>query len=144
MLGEPEEELVAVARLTERLTQGGGEGAEHLDRGAGRLGVPVARPPGRLVDQWDGVLGRSGVPRGLLLAATQRGDVGVPVRATAPAAIPAPPSPKETTTTCRERIAPSVVRLLAAHPGWPGAVRDEDDLAVAVEVAQRALDELRG
>ena len=40
---------------------------------------------------------------------------GVPVRVTVPAAIPAPPSTKEMTTTCRERIAPLVVRLLSAQ-----------------------------
>ena len=58
---------------------------------------------------------------------------GVPVRATVPAAMPAPPSTKETTTTCRERIAPLVVRLLLAQRRlaselsttkvtWPSAV----------------------
>src|SRR5918998_798069 len=49
------------------------------------------------------------------LAATSSATSGVPVRATVPAAIPAPPSTKETTTTCRERIAPLVVRLLFAQ-----------------------------
>src|ERR671916_1417384 len=49
------------------------------------------------------------------LAATSAATSGVPVRATVPAAIPAPPSTKETTTTCRERIAPLVVRLFFAQ-----------------------------
>src|SRR6476661_2954783 len=40
---------------------------------------------------------------------------GVPLRATVPAAMPAPPSTNETTTTCRDRIAPLVVRLLPAQ-----------------------------
>jgi hypothetical protein len=39
----------------------------------------------------------------------------VPVRATVPAAMPAPPSTKETTTTRRERMVPFVVRLLPAQ-----------------------------
>src|ERR687893_1163711 len=49
------------------------------------------------------------------LAATSSSTSGLPVRATVPAAIPAPPSTKETTTACRERIAPLVVRLLFAQ-----------------------------
>ncbi len=49
------------------------------------------------------------------LAATSSATSGVPVRATVPAAIPDPPSTNETTTTCRERIAPFVVRLFDAH-----------------------------
>src|SRR4051794_1011242 len=49
------------------------------------------------------------------LAATSSSMSGVPVRATVPAAIPAPPSTKETTTTRRERIDPLVVRLLPAQ-----------------------------
>ena len=49
------------------------------------------------------------------LAATSAATSGVPVRATVPAAMPEPPSRNETTTTCRERIAPFVVRLLPAQ-----------------------------
>jgi hypothetical protein len=49
------------------------------------------------------------------LAATSSATSGEPVRATVPVAIPAPPSTNETTTTCRDRIAPLVVRLLLAQ-----------------------------
>src|SRR5918998_2776591 len=49
------------------------------------------------------------------LAATSSSTSGLPVRATVPAAIPAPPSTNETTTTCRERVAPLVVRLFFAQ-----------------------------
>jgi hypothetical protein len=49
------------------------------------------------------------------LACTRSAMSGVPVRATVPAAIPAPPSTKEMTTTCRDRMAPLVVRLLLAQ-----------------------------
>src|SRR5918911_827935 len=49
------------------------------------------------------------------LAATSSSTSGLPVRATVPAAMPAPPSTNETTTTCRERIAPFVVRLFFAQ-----------------------------
>src|SRR5919206_1184148 len=49
------------------------------------------------------------------LAATRSSTSGLPVRATVPVAIPAPPSTNETTTTCRERIAPFVVRLFFAQ-----------------------------
>src|SRR3712207_613736 len=49
------------------------------------------------------------------LAATSSSTSGLPVRATVPAAIPAPPSTNETTTTCRERIEPFVVRLFFAQ-----------------------------
>ena len=49
------------------------------------------------------------------LAATSAATSASPVRVTVPAAMPAPPSTNETTTTCRERIAPLVVRLLLAQ-----------------------------
>src|SRR5919202_2451266 len=49
------------------------------------------------------------------VAATSSPTSGLPVRATVPAAIPAPSSTNETTTTCRERIAPFVVRLFFAQ-----------------------------
>src|SRR5918997_1280270 len=49
------------------------------------------------------------------LAATSSSTSGLPVRPPVPAATPAPPSTNETTTTCRERIEPFVVRLFFAQ-----------------------------
>ena len=77
------------------------------------------------------------------LAATSSAMSGVPVRATVPAAMPAPPSTKETTTTCRERIAPLVVRLLPAQRRLASrALDDVGDLAVGGGGGQRLLDQL--
>jgi hypothetical protein len=143
VLGEPEQQITAVAGRTEGLTQRGGELGEHLDRRRCRLGVPVAAAGRGLADQGHRVLGRPGVASGLLAGGHQVGDVRHP-GAGHGAGGHAGPAVDERDDDDAPRAHRPVGGQAVARPAEVGlgALDDERDLAVCRRCRQGPLDDL--